>query len=127
MAEPLPSAEPLWELLVSPLPDGAAVILRIHHAIADGMAAADLIRQLLDADDGSVDAVAPALSSAPISPRGGRRHRLILGIRRTFATLAGRGLAQASCWASAARGTGWCSPTPISTPSPPGHTAPMPR
>nr|WP_179492524.1 wax ester/triacylglycerol synthase domain-containing protein [Microbacterium immunditiarum] len=98
MAEPLPRTRPLWELLVAPRRGGGgAMILRIHHAIADGMAAADLIRRLLE------DVSAPAgpaatpptvwLPPEPVaSPPGIRLRRLLIGIRRIATTLAAHGL-----------------------------------
>ena len=55
MSVPLERDRPLWELLVVPgLPtDTVGIILRIHHAIADGMAAADIVQRLSDPGDGA--------------------------------------------------------------------------
>jgi WS/DGAT/MGAT family acyltransferase len=52
MAEPLPRDRPLWDLLVVPGvgPDLVAVVLRIHHVVADGVAAMALLAGLFDAD-----------------------------------------------------------------------------
>lgn len=92
MTEPLPLTRPLWELLVAPMPRGAGMVLRIHHALADGVAAADLIRRLLG------DAQTPAEATAPMPtspPRRRPRDRLagaVFGVRRTLTTLAARGL-----------------------------------
>ncbi|WP_243728448.1 wax ester/triacylglycerol synthase domain-containing protein [Microbacterium sp. BK668] len=98
MAEPLSRARPLWELLVAAGPDGGgALILRIHHAIADGVAAADLIRRLLEdsshlasASDAPLGAVGSDLAPAPSART--RPRRLILSARRIAATLVARGL-----------------------------------
>jgi WS/DGAT/MGAT family acyltransferase len=59
-------ARPLWEVtLVSGLPDGrAAVVLKIHHAITDGMGALQLAAALLDLER-SPDPVATAKPKAP--------------------------------------------------------------
>lgn len=97
MASPLPRSRPLWELLIAPSPRGAAMILRIHHVVADGMGAADLIRRLLDDDTAPTEGaatpapVAPPRSS-PTPPRGGRTGRVLFGLQRTVETLAARGL-----------------------------------
>jgi hypothetical protein len=90
MNEPLPQSRPLWELLIAPTPSGAAVIFRIHHAIADGMVAADLVRRLL-----GDDAQAPAPPGARATPRASPMDRLgaaLSGVRRTVTTLTARGL-----------------------------------
>jgi WS/DGAT/MGAT family acyltransferase len=51
MSEPLPRDRPLWDLRVlEDLKDGAAVLVRLHHAIADGIA---LMRVLLSLAEGS--------------------------------------------------------------------------
>ncbi|MEV4689077.1 wax ester/triacylglycerol synthase domain-containing protein [Microbacterium sp. LWH3-1.2] len=90
MVEPLPRSRPLWELLVAPTPAGAAVIFRIHHAIADGIAAAEVVRRLLDDD-----AHSPAPPVQPPAPRSSPMDRLgaaLFGVRRTVTTLTARGL-----------------------------------
>jgi WS/DGAT/MGAT family acyltransferase len=91
MNEPLPRTRPLWELLVAPTPSGAAVIFRIHHAIADGMAAADVVRRLLDDDDAHAPAPPVSRSSARSSPMD-RLSAAMFGVRRTVTTLTARGL-----------------------------------
>ena len=62
MTTPLPAGRPLWELLVVPgaTDAGTGIILRIHHAVADGVAGVRLAQQLFDAG------VAP---EAPATPR----------------------------------------------------------
>ncbi|MBD7956678.1 DUF1298 domain-containing protein [Microbacterium sp. Sa4CUA7] len=84
MAVPLPRQRPLWELLVAPFEAGrAAFVLRVHHSIADGIAAIDLARRLLGDDDA---AAAPPVSRRPPDekPRPIRAGRGFLGgVRRT--------------------------------------------
>ena len=50
MNQPLPPDRPLWEILVAPgaAADGVGIVLRIHHAVADGMAAIAIVQRLLD-------------------------------------------------------------------------------
>jgi len=50
MIEPLPMDRPLWELLIVPgaTASRAGMVLRIHHAIADGVAAVALVRELFE-------------------------------------------------------------------------------
>ena len=62
MTTPLPAGRPLWELLVVPgaTDAGTGIILRIHHAVADGVAGVRLARQLFDAG---------AAPEAPATPR----------------------------------------------------------
>ncbi|MFT4468731.1 wax ester/triacylglycerol synthase domain-containing protein [Arthrobacter sulfonylureivorans] len=96
MNVPMGLERPLWEILVVP---GAAagalgIVLRIHHAVADGMAAAAIVQRLFDP--------AEALSTASYMPlirptaKAGRRHvrhelaRLRYGLRRTRMTVSGR-------------------------------------
>ncbi|MGE5746208.1 MAG: WS/DGAT/MGAT family O-acyltransferase [Solirubrobacterales bacterium] len=69
MARPLERSKPLWEFhLVDGYGDGAALVGRIHHCIADGIA---LGRVLLSLTDESPDAgIAPLDDGAA---RGGRR------------------------------------------------------
>jgi WS/DGAT/MGAT family acyltransferase len=67
LAEPLDYSRPLWELtFVTGLQDGTiAVIEKLHHAIADGIAAAELAMILLD----SSPVVSPLNESKPWTPR----------------------------------------------------------
>ncbi|GAA1797561.1 wax ester/triacylglycerol synthase domain-containing protein [Agromyces neolithicus] len=62
MVTPVPRDRPLWELLVVPgvAPRSVGVVLRIHHAIADGYAAVRLGEVLMD----------PVDASATITPAG---------------------------------------------------------
>lgn len=96
MATSLPRSRPLWELLVAPLPDGAALIARIHHAIADGVAAAELIGRVF-ADDvtrmGTESETPAQIAPRPsATPRTDRANQLLFGLRRTLTTLTARGL-----------------------------------
>lgn len=93
MVEPLPLTRPPWELLLAPAHGGAAMILRIHHVLADGMAAADLIRRLLADATGTADEpIAPPRRPSPALAAGSRVGRALFGLRRTMTTLTARGL-----------------------------------
>jgi diacylglycerol O-acyltransferase / wax synthase len=72
-ARPLDRRHPLWELyVVTGLEDdGAAVLVKVHHAAVDGVASVELISILLDR---SPDSGAPA-EAPPIGSRGRCRHR----------------------------------------------------
>jgi diacylglycerol O-acyltransferase / wax synthase len=112
MIVPLALDRPLWELLLVP---GVAarqvgVVLRIHHAIADGMTAVAIAQQLFEHDE--ADAAPAAVSSASSAPSAPvtspapatdvRAHRvpgavrmlgrLGFGLRRILTTLVGRGI-----------------------------------
>lgn len=52
MAAPLPTDRPLWELLIVPgaTPTGPGIVLRVHHAVADGVAGVQLVRRLFGAE-----------------------------------------------------------------------------
>jgi diacylglycerol O-acyltransferase / wax synthase len=69
MSVPLDRDRPLWEMLVVPMVGtaGVGIVLRVHHAIADGMAAVDIVQHLFDhqsgrtsADDGGATRQRPA-------------------------------------------------------------------
>jgi diacylglycerol O-acyltransferase len=96
MVEPLSRSKPMWELLIAPTGEGAAIILRIHHALADGVTAAGLIRRLLDHDTASAPAGARLTThTRPASPSpstGSRLGHALYGLRRTVETLTARGL-----------------------------------
>ncbi|MDF2574506.1 MAG: hypothetical protein K0S05_1418 [Agromyces sp.] len=94
MVTPFPIDRPLWEVLVVPgvAPGRAGMVLRIHHAMADGVAAVRLVEELLrphemsvtdvssraDATGASVTApaAAPAAPAPATLPRRGLRARL---------------------------------------------------
>ncbi|WP_353814644.1 wax ester/triacylglycerol synthase domain-containing protein [Agromyces sp. SYSU T00266] len=97
MVTPMPLDRPLWELLVVPgvEPGGIGVVLRIHHALADGIASVRLVERLLapetvdggDSED-ATDAAEPAhpddviaVEPATASPGRGGRRRLVTGVR----------------------------------------------
>jgi len=66
VSEPLDHRHPLWQFhLVSNYKRGSALILRIHHCYADGIA---LIQVLLSMTDADRDGAGPGL--APTPPRG---------------------------------------------------------
>ncbi|MCR2800592.1 wax ester/triacylglycerol synthase family O-acyltransferase [Microbacterium sp. zg-Y818] len=94
MVTPLARDRPLWEMLILPCRDGVRVgfILRIHHVLADGMTAVDIVRRLLaPADDSPAQspadgAGAPLPGAAPTGPRSRtaafRRFAATLGAHR---------------------------------------------
>lgn len=95
MSVPLPQDRPMWELLVVPgaSVDGLGVVLRIHHAIADGMAAVAIVQRLFDRGGGP-SPVAAVPRPAALAPRR-RSLRSILGrlgfsLHRIRMTLSGR-------------------------------------
>lgn len=91
MVTPFPLDRPLWEVLVVPgvAPGRAGMVLRIHHAMADGVAAVRLVEDLLRphetaatdapsrADAAATSGIATATAPATASPpRRGLRARL---------------------------------------------------
>ncbi|MBS3804543.1 MAG: wax ester/triacylglycerol synthase family O-acyltransferase [Oleiphilaceae bacterium] len=68
---PLHSGRPLWQIhYIDNYDGGCALVIRIHHCIADGIS---LVRVLLSLTDRSPDAKAPKLQKAPaikFTPRG---------------------------------------------------------
>lgn len=96
MSVPLPRDRPLWELLVVPgAPDGpTGIVLRIHHAVADGMAAVAIVQQLLGVASPRLPAPAPLPGASPPASPGRSltsiAQRFRLGARRIFLTLRGR-------------------------------------
>ncbi|MDV8148956.1 wax ester/triacylglycerol synthase domain-containing protein [Arthrobacter sp. B10-11] len=99
MRQPLAADRPLWEILVVPgaTARGPGVVLRIHHAVADGMTAAVIVQQLFDpGEPGEKAGNEPqthGLAEAPRSrPRDDPRRtlrRLRIGLRRIRKTLWG--------------------------------------
>ncbi|MCU1447507.1 wax ester/triacylglycerol synthase domain-containing protein [Cryobacterium sp.] len=96
MGTPLLRGLPLWELLV--MPDAGSrrvwIVLRIHHAVADGIQAVAIAGQLFDPP---APAAAPAASEPrPRDPQ--RRHPLatlrtfLFGLHRTRLTLTASGV-----------------------------------
>ncbi|WP_448006451.1 wax ester/triacylglycerol synthase domain-containing protein [Agromyces bauzanensis] len=91
---PLPLDRPLWEVLIVPgvAPARVGIVLRLHHAVADGLAAVRLVEDLLRPRDGSsstTDAAAASVRETPTPPahRGlrARLKTLASGWERTFA------------------------------------------
>lgn len=106
MAVPLALDRPPWELLIVP---GASagrvgVVLRIHHAIADGMAAVAIVQQLFERVEADAPPSlplagplpSPTLASAVSVHRVPRPLRDLgkigFGLRRILTTLASRGI-----------------------------------
>lgn len=102
MVTPLPLDRPLWELLLVPgvAPARVGMVLRIQHAMADGLAAVHLVEELLRSDAPSVpegaatavDATALADAAAPAPPAArsalrARLRTLASGWERTVAIL----------------------------------------
>ena len=71
MTTPLPAGRPLWELLVVPgaTDAGTGIILRIHHAVADGVAGVRLAQQLFDAGRAPESPAMPRPRVRPPRPR----------------------------------------------------------
>lgn len=106
MTVPLPLDRPPWELLIGQDAGTRNVVfvLRIHHAIADGMAAVAIVHELFERD-ADVDPVVasrapppvPTMPRAAVTPHA--KHplrmvrRVIFGLRRIAMTLFGRGVA----------------------------------
>ncbi|MFI2364680.1 wax ester/triacylglycerol synthase domain-containing protein [Promicromonospora sp. NPDC019610] len=99
---PLPLDRPLWELLVVPgvAPARAGIVLRVHHAMADGVAAVRLAQALMDpvASDRATDSVDPVAgpptdSADRVGGDGGTRpardrvRAVVSGVSRTTAFL----------------------------------------
>jgi diacylglycerol O-acyltransferase len=91
MTVPLPLDRPLWELLLVPgaIPRGVGLILRIHHAIADGMAAVGIVQRLFD-HGGPVGADPTPLPPIRGHERSEGRRRIGYGMERIRMTLIGR-------------------------------------
>ena len=107
MDVPLSLDSPPWELLVVPgaRADGIGIVLRIHHAIADGMTAVAIVRHLFDqVEPDAAPTAAPSASpatgsgsgsAAPWHPFSGSAHffrRIAYGLRRIVIILFGRGI-----------------------------------
>lgn len=81
MTMPLDRNRPLWHAyMVDGFGDGAALIIRMHHCIADGIALARVMLSLTDGD--------PPAGIAPRVPERGRRD--LNGLSRTLGDSAGR-------------------------------------
>jgi WS/DGAT/MGAT family acyltransferase len=78
LAQPLPRDRPLWDLLILPGPgrERVTILVRLHHAVADGIRALDIVGTLFDPpagttrrDGGGEPAPTPALIAAPPTRR----------------------------------------------------------
>lgn len=86
MSVPLPRDRPLWEILVAPGvgPGQTGVVLRIHHAVADGAAAVSIAQQLFDPlEPGRAPTWAPTVPR----PRPGTEPRPRRDLRRLLSRL----------------------------------------
>jgi diacylglycerol O-acyltransferase / wax synthase len=98
LSQALPPDRPLWQVhLVDGYRDGAAMLLRTHHAIADGTA---LVQVLLSLADPGPDGTGPAgrlrLVDRPAEPALAVAGRTAGALARGYATLlGGRGVAKA--------------------------------
>lgn len=83
---PLPTGLPLWEVLLVPgvTSDAPGVILRIHHALADGLAAVRIVDALFDPVAGKGTPGVPPHPARPPARRGVIA-AAVAGVRRTAA------------------------------------------
>ena len=102
VAVPLPRSRPLWRMwTLTGLPEGrAAVLVMLHHAVADGLAAMRLMLDLLGAEPPE-STVAPTHATTPATPEGGTgrpgrqatsptgRLAVLRGMARTLVTAIG--------------------------------------
>ncbi|MFD6446066.1 wax ester/triacylglycerol synthase domain-containing protein [Promicromonospora sp. NPDC060204] len=88
---PLPLDRPLWELLVVPgvAPARAGIVLRVHHTMADGVAAVRLARALMDPvpADPATDSADRVDGQAGARSARGRGRAVVSGVSRTIAFL----------------------------------------
>lgn len=99
MTVPMPLDRPLWELIVVPgaTSAGVGVILRLHHAVADGVQGVRLVHELLGAAPtpggepgraGAGDPTSPPTAGSgppPALPRGSAWRRMATGASRVTA------------------------------------------
>ena len=120
-AQPLDRSRPLWHwYLVDGYGAGSAIVARMHHCIADGIALARVLLSLTDATpDAGIEPEEPASSPTAAGSAAGRRRRSPRPARR----LAGRDVAGAR---SPTRRSRW-SATPPSWSTSPARPATTPR
>lgn len=83
--QPLPADKPLWQMQVLENADGRfALVWRMHHCIADGVALMDIIHRLTDADP--AQCVQPAAASTQQAQVAGIGSKLLQGARLAFET-----------------------------------------
>jgi diacylglycerol O-acyltransferase / wax synthase len=101
MTVPLAFDRPPWEILIVPGASAGRVgiVLRIHHAIADGMAAVAIVQQLFEPAEEASQPAAPLTgvlaTGIPVHRGAHPLHtvgRIGFGIRRILMTVAGRGV-----------------------------------
>ena len=95
MCVPLPPGQPMWELLIVPgaSSGGLGLVLRIHHALADGMAAVSIVQHLLDPSGRSAPPAADRRPTARADSQRGVKSilgRVGFGLDRIRLTLSGR-------------------------------------
>lgn len=89
-AEPLPLDRPPWELLVVPGTAGAApgLVLRLHHAAADGVGGMSLVEALFGDAPREVTGDRPSAPAPATTPAGRARvRRAVRAVRRSAAVL----------------------------------------
>ncbi len=78
---PLDPAAPLWQLhLVDGVDDGGAIVLRVHHALADGGALLALLAELSDEGARAATRLAPGAARTPAKRHASRIERLAGGV-----------------------------------------------
>ena len=96
MSVPLPHDRPMWEILLIPgaSAEGIGVVLRIHHALADGIAAVAIAQRLFDpSGEAATPAAAPRPTCGeqdPVEAWGTSLGRVGSSVRRIGMTLGGR-------------------------------------
>jgi diacylglycerol O-acyltransferase / wax synthase len=85
-AEHLDRSRPLWRLDVVPLPEGAALVWRIHHAVADGTTTMRFARELLfDEEPGGDKPTSSGARRRSAEDDARRRGHLAAFLEREFA------------------------------------------
>ncbi|MFO1381632.1 MAG: WS/DGAT domain-containing protein [Chitinivorax sp.] len=83
--QPLPADKPLWQMQILENADGRfAIVWRMHHCVADGVALMDIIHHLTDADP--VPCVQPAVAGAQPVQAAGIGSKLLQGARLALET-----------------------------------------
>ena len=113
LAQPLDRSRPLWEVyLIDGLGPGAAILVRMHHCIADGIA---LARVMLELADGGREPPArlprrartgPSRSASHAAARRGRAHRASATVLHPRDTRRHRGRGRADAREAHASGVG---------------------
>ena len=91
MTQPLPRDRPMWELLVVPGAGspGPGIVFRLHHSVADGVAAVALVQELFGgapvADPRRPDRQARPRTEPPHTSHRSRLRSVVTGMRRVTA------------------------------------------